>query len=171
MARAPARKPSRPSRRRADPDQLSFFDPAGALLSLQREERELRTQKSHHEDHRRFLTKALERATDHEGRVAERQALPFRIEIRSGGSFQQFRSKAHDGDGQEARVRAGEALLKELQARHNDLHAQDMAMGLGTLAGLEMCAVVVAEREDGEPVLEPLLRDTLRDGETVTSQP
>jgi hypothetical protein len=65
VARPPARRPSRRSRSgNANADQLSFFDPVGELQALHREERQLRTQKLTHDDHRRFLQEAIHNARD-----------------------------------------------------------------------------------------------------------
>jgi N12 class adenine-specific DNA methylase len=158
VARPPARRPSRRSRSgNANANQLSFFDPVGELQALHREERQLRTQKIHHDDHRRFLQEAIHNARDRvraaEEDLARAQGWTGRsaseVVIARGGQPLSFTDRAA----------AGAALLAELRERQATLIEEGAAIGLGDMAGLEICVAVAAVRAPNDVVLAPAFRN------------
>jgi hypothetical protein len=160
VARPPARRPSRPSSSGSShADQLSFFDPDGELQALHKEERQLRTQKRTHDDHRRFLQEAIHNARDRvraaeedlaraQGRTESEIPAPQVVIVR-GGQPLSFADRAA----------AGAALLAELRERRATLVEEGAAVGLGDMAGLEICVAVAAVRAPNDVVLAPAFRN------------
>ena len=110
MSRPPARRPSRRSSGSNTTSQLSFFDAAGELVALQRQERQLRAEQRQHDDHRHFLAEAVEAARRRVGAAqddlqrAERQVgeieavrLSFHASIAAVDGLEMFTDRAAAG--------------------------------------------------------------------------
>ena len=160
-ARQTRKRPGR-TRSKSHPGQLSFFDPAGELPALRREQGELLAQQLHHAEHRRFLGEAVERAEDRARTAAAELDRVQRdvSQVQEAQLDEQFKASIVVGETRRDfhdRREAGAALLAELQSQASSLEQLQTVTGLGTIAGLELC--VVAGRAGAELLLSPAIGD------------